>query len=115
MKPGYIREAERLPFSYPWPWALVERNSGHQIAYLIASDPEGNRFKGYIWSDASQSYTKTARPISREVIRRFWRNPPSLEAISRAKLAANKKLRAAERKAAAKGNPFGRALVRRAR
>ncbi len=105
---GYVRAAAGFPFRYARPWILVERNSGHQIGYITSATvgPDGGlAYKGRIWSEASGEYSRTDRPIRSENIRRFWRNPPSSDAIRRAKKAANKRLRAAE-----KAGHFGRAL-----
>ncbi len=105
---GYIRAAAGFPFCYAHPWILVERNSGHQIGYITSATagPDGEMlYKGRIWSEASGEYSRTERPIRRTSIRRFWRNPPGPDAVRRAKRAANKRLRAAE-----KAGHFGRAL-----
>ena len=105
---NFVSAAARFPFRVGYPWALIERNSGHQLVYLtdckVNADGE-SEYRGYIWSETSQSYSRTERPIRYERIRRTWRNAPSLQAIRRAKAAANKKLRRAE----AAGH-FGRAL-----
>jgi hypothetical protein len=109
---AYVTTAAGFPFRYATPWALVERNGGHQLAYIVSAELGRDglmAYRGYIWSETSQEYSKTVRPLSRERIRRFWRNPPSLDAIKRAKAAANKRLRRAERV-----GRFGRALRRAA-
>lgn len=111
----FVSAARGFPFRVGTPWALVERNSGHQIVYLVEErgDADNPRApltrRGYIWSETSQSYSRTARPIRYEQIRRRWRNPPSDDAIRKAKGAANKRLRALE-----KTGHFGRALRRAA-
>ncbi len=107
----YVSAAACFPFRVGYPWALIERNSGHQLVYLTDCKVVDGKseYRGYIWSETSQSYSRTERPIKRERIRREWRNPPSLDAIRRAKTAANKRLRKAEQ-----ARQFGRALRRAA-